>query len=130
MLADDELAAHFGEYEQWRDFEGSYGDVRLHQDGSRGPELGSYMFEEENIFKDVPNAFEEGQKTPKQERWGSRFGSRPASRHASRRGSVAAGARTPTSNRDQLADYFERASLQQQGQVVVDDSEDETEDQQ
>lgn len=78
----------------------------------------------------VTEFHDEGQKTPKQERWGSRFGSRPASRHASRRGSVAAGTRTPTSNADQLAEYFERASLQQQqyqqGPVLVDDSEDET----
>ena len=62
MLADDELANHFGdEYDQWKDFEGQFGDIRTH-DYTRGPELGNYMFEEENPFKEIPNAFEEGQK--------------------------------------------------------------------
>jgi peroxin-5 len=62
MLADEELTNHFGdEYEQWKDFEGQFGDIRTH-DYARGPELGNYMFEENNMFKDVPNAYEEGQK--------------------------------------------------------------------
>lgn len=67
MLADaDELAGHFGdEYDQWKDFDGMShdfdGSLRTH-DFHRGPELGPYLFEENNLFKDVPNAFEEGQK--------------------------------------------------------------------
>ena len=66
MLADEELANHFGdEYEQWKDFDGlshDFGDVRTH-DFARGPDLGgNYLFEEHNMFKDIPNAFEEGQK--------------------------------------------------------------------
>jgi len=63
MLADDELAGHFGDdiYDQWKDFEGTQFEHRANEYG-RGPELGNYMFEENNVFKDVPNAFEEGQK--------------------------------------------------------------------
>ena len=62
MLAEEDFATHFGdEYDQWKDFEGQFGDVRTH-DYSRGPELGTYMFEENNVFRDVPNAYEEGQK--------------------------------------------------------------------
>ncbi|KAK3709687.1 Peroxisomal membrane signal receptor PTS1 [Vermiconidia calcicola] len=63
LLADEDLANHFGDdvYDQWKDFEGQFGDVRTHDVGP-GPELGNYMFEENNMFKDVPNAFEEGQK--------------------------------------------------------------------
>lgn len=65
MMADEELAGHFGdEYDQWKDFDGlghDFDGLRTH-DFSRGPELGNYMFEENNIFRDIPNAFEEGQK--------------------------------------------------------------------
>lgn len=58
----EELDQHFGdEYDQWKDFEGQFGDIRPH-DWQRGPELGNYMFEDNNVLKDVPNAFEEGQK--------------------------------------------------------------------
>lgn len=64
-MADEELAGHFGdEYDQWKDFDGlghDFDGLRTH-DFSRGPELGNYMFEENNIFRDIPNAFEEGQK--------------------------------------------------------------------
>ena len=59
MLAEDELANHFGdEYDQWKDFEGQFGETRAHA----GPELGNYMFEQNNVFNEMPNAFEEGQK--------------------------------------------------------------------
>ena len=62
---DENMAAHFGdEYDQWKDFDGMSHDfdgLRT-QDFSHTPELGSYLFEESNVFKDVPNAFEEGQK--------------------------------------------------------------------
>ncbi|KAK5174387.1 Peroxisomal membrane signal receptor PTS1 [Saxophila tyrrhenica] len=63
MLAEDELANHFGDdiYDQWKDFEGQFGETRANDYG-RGPADGNYMFEENNVFKDVPNAFEEGQK--------------------------------------------------------------------
>ena len=63
LLADEELTNHFGdEYDQWKDFEGQFGqDIRTHDFG-RGPELGTYMFEENNMFKNMPNAYEEGQK--------------------------------------------------------------------
>lgn len=69
----------------------------------------------------------EGTKTPKQDRWGSRFGSRPASRHASRRGSVAAGAMTPRSAAD-IRGYFEQDNPLQQGPAFVEESEDDTDD--
>ncbi|KAK4545610.1 hypothetical protein LTR36_002562 [Oleoguttula mirabilis] len=65
MMADGELAGHFGdEYDQWKDFDGMSHDfdgLRTH-DYTRGPQLGNYLFEENNLFNDVPNAFEEGQK--------------------------------------------------------------------
>ncbi|KAK5127306.1 hypothetical protein LTR08_004433 [Meristemomyces frigidus] len=65
MMADSELAGHFGdEYDQWKDFDGmnhEFDGVRSH-DFSRGPEMGNYLFEENNLFSSVPNAFEEGQK--------------------------------------------------------------------
>ena len=62
LLADEDAMNHFGdEYDQWKDFEGQFGEARAN-DFARGPELGQYMFEENNVFRDVPNAFEEGQK--------------------------------------------------------------------
>lgn len=66
MLADEELG-HFGdEYDQWKDFDG----LNHNFDAFRNPlgeydtepQTGTYMFEENNVFKDVPNAFEEGLK--------------------------------------------------------------------
>lgn len=60
LLADDELAGHFGDFDglnhnfdNFRDF-GDFEDTR--------PQQGNYMFEENNVFKDIPNAFEEGMK--------------------------------------------------------------------
>ena len=55
------------EYEQWKDFDGlghDFDGLRPQDFGdlNRGPELGHYLFEENNLFADVPNAFEEGQK--------------------------------------------------------------------
>lgn len=64
MFTDEDLMAnHFGdEYDQWKDFEGQFtNDLRTH-DYSPRPELGNYLFEENNIFDNRPNAFEEGQK--------------------------------------------------------------------
>lgn len=55
---------HMGdEFDQWKDFDGLSHDFDgLRTFTSQGPELGSYLFEENNLFNDVPNAFEEGQK--------------------------------------------------------------------
>lgn len=67
-MLDEQFANHLGdEYDQWKDFDGMNNDfdgLRTHDfnDLNRGPELGTYLFEEHNLFKDVPNAFEEGQK--------------------------------------------------------------------
>lgn len=52
------------EWDQWKDFDGdgTYAD-ELRTLGAEGAgEVGNYMFEEDNIFKDVPNAYEEGLK--------------------------------------------------------------------
>lgn len=67
MLADDEMAGHFGdEFDQWKDFDGlnhNFDSFRNEfGDYSTAPNQGNYMFEENNLFKDVPNAFEEGMK--------------------------------------------------------------------
>lgn len=63
MFADEDLAAHLGdEYEQWKDFDGmnqSFDGLRTYD---ARPEFANYIFEENNLFQDVPNAFEEGQK--------------------------------------------------------------------
>ncbi|QIW97176.1 hypothetical protein AMS68_002694 [Peltaster fructicola] len=60
---DRAMAATEDEYDQWKDFDGdgAFDDLRtLDADAAR--EVGNYMFEEDNIFKDVPNAYEEGLK--------------------------------------------------------------------
>jgi peroxin-5 len=64
MFANDELADSLGdEYDQWKDFDGlNHNFDGLGTDLDNAPNLGTYMFEENNIFMDVPNAFEEGQK--------------------------------------------------------------------
>ncbi|KAF7186287.1 Peroxisomal targeting signal receptor [Pseudocercospora fuligena] len=67
MLADEELANHFGdEYDQWKDFDGlnhNFDPFRGELgDYATAPESGTYMFEENNVFKDHPNAYEEGMK--------------------------------------------------------------------
>ena len=64
---DDELANHYGdEYNQWKDFDGlshDFDDLRADIEGyGTAANLGNYMFEEYNVFKDVKNAYEEGQK--------------------------------------------------------------------
>jgi len=65
MLAHEELSNTLGE-EAWKDFDGEAHDfdgLRTDIDGyNSSPPLGHYLFEENNVFKDVPNAFEEGQK--------------------------------------------------------------------
>lgn len=64
MLDEEANLRHYGdEYDQWKDFDGMGHDF----DGMRTfdhntGEMGNYLFEEDNIFKDVPNAFEEGLK--------------------------------------------------------------------
>ena len=63
MLAEEEAYKHYGdEADAWKNFDGAQGfdNMRLH-DQFAG-ELGHYLFEENNLFKDVPNAFEEGMK--------------------------------------------------------------------
>lgn len=64
MLAEEDGLKHFGdEYDQWKDFDGlghDFDGLRTF-DRSRG-EMGHYLFEENNLFNDVPNAFEEGMK--------------------------------------------------------------------
>ncbi|EGP92101.1 peroxisomal targeting signal receptor like protein [Zymoseptoria brevis] len=64
ILNDDELAGHFGdEYNQWKDFDGMGNNFDSFQnDYNTQPNLGNYMFEENNLFNDVPNAYEEGMK--------------------------------------------------------------------
>ncbi|CAK4031518.1 Peroxisomal targeting signal receptor [Lecanosticta acicola] len=66
MLADEELENRYGnEYEQWTDFDGlnhDFDSFREFGEFDSRPNEGNYMFEEHNLFKDVPNAFEEGQK--------------------------------------------------------------------
>ncbi|KAI9650987.1 Peroxisomal membrane signal receptor PTS1 [Ciborinia camelliae] len=44
------------EFDQWDGFDA----VGTHQSPFRDPQLGNYMFENENIFKDVTNPFDEG----------------------------------------------------------------------
>ena len=58
MVADDDLVGdglHMGDFDQWDGFDG----LGTHT-AFRDPQLGDYMFEEENIFKDISNPFEEG----------------------------------------------------------------------
>ncbi|KAI7515808.1 hypothetical protein KC331_g22290, partial [Hortaea werneckii] len=65
MLGDEELAKHMGEgFDEWKDFDGmghDFSGLGTH-DFYQGPELGNYLFEENNPFKEIPNAFEEGMK--------------------------------------------------------------------
>ena len=60
QMAEDNLANEIwenaGEDDQWADFDG----LRTHSAPFRDPNLGEYMFEEENIFRDITNPFEEG----------------------------------------------------------------------
>ncbi|TKA77354.1 hypothetical protein B0A49_02455 [Cryomyces minteri] len=50
-----EGAMHMGDFDQWEGFDG------LNTHGVlRDPQLGDYMFEEDNLFKDLSNPFEEG----------------------------------------------------------------------
>ncbi|KAL2070895.1 hypothetical protein VTL71DRAFT_13921 [Oculimacula yallundae] len=54
-LAENENMGHMGDFDQWDGFDG----LNTHQP-FRDPQLGDYMFEEDNIFKEVGNPFEEG----------------------------------------------------------------------
>lgn len=45
-----------GEFDQWDGFDA----IGTHQSPFRDPQLGNYMFENENIFRDIGNPFEEG----------------------------------------------------------------------
>jgi peroxin-5 len=50
-----------GDFNGWEGFDGLGTHV-----GLRDPMLGAYMFEEDNIFRDLPNPFEEGQRIMQQ----------------------------------------------------------------
>jgi peroxin-5 len=56
MANEENLAEHMGDFDQWDSFD----NLGTHQSPFRDPQLGEYMFETENIFKEVGNPFEEG----------------------------------------------------------------------
>jgi peroxin-5 len=58
QLANDERFAdgHMGDLDQWEGFDG------LNTHSVRDPAMGDYLFEQDNIFKNVTNPFEEGVK--------------------------------------------------------------------
>ncbi|TGO53111.1 hypothetical protein BOTNAR_0304g00050 [Botryotinia narcissicola] len=47
---------HISEFDQWYGFDA----VGTHQSPFRDPQLGDYMFENENLFKDISSPFDEG----------------------------------------------------------------------
>ncbi|TVY24602.1 Peroxisomal targeting signal receptor [Lachnellula hyalina] len=53
---ENEMGVHMGDLEQWDGFE----SLGTHQSPFRDPQLGEYMFEEDNIFKNATNPFDEG----------------------------------------------------------------------
>ncbi len=59
MVEDDHLGLsegmHMGDFDQWDGFDG----LNTHG-GFRDPQLGDYLFEEDNVFRAVGNPFEEG----------------------------------------------------------------------
>jgi peroxin-5 len=56
LVSEENIAEHMGDFDQWDGFD----DLGAHQSPFRDPHLGEYMFEEDNLFKDVSNPFEEG----------------------------------------------------------------------
>jgi peroxin-5 len=52
----ENMGIHMGDFDHWDGFDG----LGTHQSPFRDPQLGEYMFEDDNIFKDVTNPFEEG----------------------------------------------------------------------
>jgi peroxin-5 len=63
MLAEEEAYKHFGdEADAWQNFDSAQGFDGLRTHDQFSGELGHYLFEENNLFKDVPNAYEEGMK--------------------------------------------------------------------
>lgn len=52
---------HMGDFSDWDQFDSS---INTH--GFRDPQLGDYLFEEENVFRSVANPFEEGVKIMKE----------------------------------------------------------------
>ena len=62
ILGEMDFSNHVGdEYDQWKDFEGQFGDYSA-RDMQNRPESGNYMFEEDNTFTSLNNPFEEGMK--------------------------------------------------------------------
>merc|ERR1711977_296167 len=55
LAGEENLGQHMGDFDQWDGFDG----LGTHQP-FRDPQLGDYMFEEDNIYKEVGNPFEEG----------------------------------------------------------------------
>jgi peroxin-5 len=55
-LTDNLDNIHMGDFDQWDGFDG----LGTHQSPFRDPQLGEYMFESDNLFKEVNNPFEEG----------------------------------------------------------------------
>jgi peroxin-5 len=56
LVSEENIAEHMGDLDQWDGFDG----LGTHQSPFRDPQLGEYTFEEENLFRDVSNPFEEG----------------------------------------------------------------------
>ena len=52
----DNMNMHMGDFGEWDNFDG----LGTHQSPFRDPQLGEYIFESDNIFRDVNNPFEEG----------------------------------------------------------------------
>jgi peroxin-5 len=56
LVSEENIAEHMGDLDQWDSFD----SIGTHQNPFRDPQLGEYLFEEDNLFKDVSNPFEEG----------------------------------------------------------------------
>ncbi len=56
LVDEENMGISMGDFDQWDGFDG----LGTNQSPFRDPHLGEYMFEEENIFKEVSNPFEEG----------------------------------------------------------------------
>ncbi|KAK4986956.1 Peroxisomal membrane signal receptor PTS1 [Elasticomyces elasticus] len=61
LINEGEYGNHMGEFDNWGDFDGKFDGLNTHSSFGN-PELGVYLFEEENFFKDIVNPFDEGVK--------------------------------------------------------------------